>query len=147
MGQPLAVCGSGMWMGMCCSSLVCCWHGGLSRAEMCVGPGNVGMEKKLADACIFVPRVLLFGCSASVWGRMPWGHPGSPPSLLAGHNGLVAVSTNNRALTFIPGGGTGRRVYRKHWDWGSYRGLGSRDFPGEGMGSPCAGKGCVPPAV
>lgn len=74
------------------------------------------MERMLADACLFMSRVSLFGCPASVCGRVPWGCPGSPPSLLAGHNGLVAVSTDSGALASIPSGG--------HWEAGLQEALG-----------------------
>lgn len=117
MGRPPAccLCQGAAWglarMGACCSTPVCCWLRGQSRAGGSVtfvtnpaplGPRDVGLRRMLPT----VFRACYLGaCVPDVWGcAVPWGCPGSaglssPPSLLAGHNGLVAVSTGGRALT------------------------------------------------
>lgn len=67
----------------------------------------------------------------------------SPPSLLAGHNGLVAVSTKSRVLSPLSQGDSGEPVRvcavgkgGSWWAGGSHRAVGRGALPGEG-GTTC----------
>lgn len=142
MGRPpvCCLCRGAAWglarMGACCRSPACCWLKGQRRAGGSVtfvtnpaplGPRDVGLKRMLPT----VSRACYLGaCVPDVGGcAVPWGCPGSaglssPPSLLAGHNGLVAVSTGGRALTLGMLWGRGGSAARAGAG-GSRMGLGS----------------------
>ena len=106
----------------------------------------------LLVTCIPMSRTLLFGWQSHAPGMagcpVLWDCPdaglGSPPSLLPGHNGLVAVSTKSGVLSLLhPRGTAGDRGGsapwaregvggRAHGAGGSHRAVGSGALPGEG---------------